>query len=232
MTLRLRGIRNSKISQLLPAANPAPSPGLRYSAFMPRPALSRPALWTVVLAAGASRRLGEPKQLLRMRGRPLLLHAVHAAHAVTGPRIVVVLGAHALRLRAMLARQRTGVQVAYNRDWAAGMAGSMRRGLAALPRGAQAALLMLSDQPHIRPRSLARLVRAWRRHPGRAAAAFYLGAAGAPAILPRSAFSRARALSGDTGARALLRGANGAPTLVAMPEAAFDIDTPADRGRL
>jgi molybdenum cofactor cytidylyltransferase len=217
---------------MLHAAKPMQARRLGYSARMGTPETPSRALWTILLAAGGSRRLGEPKQLLRLHGKPLLLHAVQVARAVTGSRIVIVLGAHAPRLRAMLARQRRDVRIAYNRDWATGMASSMRCGLAFLPHGARAALLMLSDQPRIRPRALRRLARAWIRRPGRAAAAYYLGAPGVPAILPRRMFRRARALSGDTGARALLRADAGTLSLLKMPEAAVDIDTPADRRRL
>jgi molybdenum cofactor cytidylyltransferase len=208
--------------------------GLSYSAAMRRIRGHDRALWSVLLAAGASRRLGEPKQLLRRQGRPLLLRTVEAATRITGSRVVVVLGAHAGRLRCILARQRLGVHVIYNPDWESGMASSIQCGIAALPVTARAALLLLSDQPRVGTRSLRRLARVWRRRPALAVAARYLGMTGAPAILPRSYFKSVRDLRGDVGARALLRsrGAAAVTVSVDMPEAGFDIDTPADRARL
>jgi molybdenum cofactor cytidylyltransferase len=101
-----------------------------------------------------------------------------------------------------------------------------------LPARARAVLLLLSDQPDVDVASLRRLVRAWRRRPGHAAAAVYEGKLGAPAILPRPMWARARGLTGDVGARALLRGAGAGITKVTLPEAAFDIDTEKDRARL
>src|SRR5690606_35256587 len=88
-----------------------------------------------------------------------------------------------------------------------------------------------TDQPHVSRRALRRLIRAWRSRPGVPAAALYKGRAGVPAIVPRRFLRRLRRLQGDVGARALLRG-NASVTLVAMPEAAFDVDTEEDAGRL
>jgi molybdenum cofactor cytidylyltransferase len=191
-------------------------------------------LWSVILAAGASRRLGEPKQMLRLRGKPLLLHAADRAARTTGQRVVVVLGAHALRLRATLAGCRPRPRVVYNGDWPSGMASSLRRGIAALPPSARGALLLLTDQPRVSERSLQRLAAAWRARPQRAAAAYYEGRAGTPAILPRRAFKAARKLHGDVGARRLLRSRSNphASRYLRMPEAAWDIDTVADRRSL
>src|SRR5881394_2835168 len=158
----------------------------------------------VLLAAGGSSRLGRPKQLVRRGPRPLLLHALDAARGAPFPDedVVVVLGAEALRLRALLRRHAPRVRIAANARWATGHAGSLHR-----------------------------LVAAWRRRPAFPAAAHYSGRAGVPAVLPRRAWRSLRALDGDAGARALLRGA-GAITRVAMPEAELDVDTPADIARL
>ena len=187
----------------------------------------------VLLAAGGSSRLGRPKQLVRRGPRPLLLHALDAARGAPFPDedVVVVLGAEALRLRALLRRHAPRVRIAANARWATGLASSLRAGLSALPRGAAAALVLLVDQPNVDAGALHRLVAAWRRRPAVPAAAHYSGRAGVPAVLPRRAWRSLRALDGDAGARALLRGA-GAITRVAMPEAELDVDTPADVARL
>lgn len=176
--------------------------------------------------------MGRPKQLVRYRGRPLLLHAVAAARsALPFAPLIVVVGAHALRMRAALRHADARALVVGNPHWREGMSSSLRAGIAAVPRGARAALVMLVDQPHIDAGSLERLLRAWRRRPNSPAAARYAGRAGAPAILPRRGFRALASLDGDSGARALLRG-SGTPTLVDMPEAAFDVDTAADLAAL
>lgn len=191
-----------------------------------------PRLACVVLAAGGSSRLGRPKQLLRRYGKPLLVASIEAALAVRCEPVTVVLGAEALRLRAMLARRRLGIRIVYNAAWREGLASSVRAALASRPHVDGATLFLVTDQPHVDRRALARLVRAWRRRPRGPVAASYGAGASVPAIVPNRLLGAARGLSGDTGLRALLReGAHPARTLE-MPEAEFDVDTPEDLARL
>jgi len=181
-----------------------------------------------LLAAGGSRRLGAAKQLVRYRTRPLLAHALAAARgALPQAPLIVVVGSEALRLKLVVRRARCGARIVANPRWREGMATSLRTGLAAVPRTARAALVLLTDQPHVDAAALARLLGAWRRRPGVPAAARYDERVGVPAVLPRRRWSALKELTGDQGARALLRGAPSI-TLVEMPEAALDIDTPAD----
>ena len=149
-------------------------------------------LWSVVLAAGGSSRLGSPKQLLTIRGRRLLSRAIDSAEAVTPGRVVVVGGADALRIRLLIRRHHPGTHSVDNSHWAEGMAGSLQAGLAVLPARATAALLLLSDQPAVGEASLRRLIRAWWSRPGKAAAAAYGSVVGVPAILPRALWKEAR----------------------------------------
>jgi len=182
----------------------------------------------ILLAAGGSRRLGAAKQLIRYRTRPLLAHALSAARgALPRAPLIVVVGSEALRLTLLLRRARCGARIVANPRWREGMATSLRSGLAAAPRTARAALVLVVDQPLVDAAAIARLVAAWRRHPGVPAAARYDERVGVPAVLPRRSWSALKKLTGDQGARALLRGAPSI-TLVEMPEAALDIDTPAD----
>jgi CTP:molybdopterin cytidylyltransferase MocA len=187
-----------------------------------------PALACVLLAAGGSRRLGHPKQLLRRQGRPLLLHAMDAARAAApGAPLIVVLGAHSMRLRLVVRRESPSTIVVTNPRWETGLASSLQAALDKVPRGTRAMLVQLVDQPRVDADALRRLLNAWRRRPHTAAAARYDNRAGVPAVLPRGSWRSVRALRGDSGARALLRGAQ-ALTLVDMPEAAVDLDTPED----
>jgi CTP:molybdopterin cytidylyltransferase MocA len=195
-------------------------------------ARGRSKLACIVLAAGGSSRLGAPKQLARRRVRPLILNAIAAARDALGDaEIVVVLGAQALRIRALLRRHAPGARTALNPRWSSGLASSLRAGLRAAPRDAPAVLVILVDQPDVDAGALRRLVAAWRRHPAVPAAAAYAQRAGVPAIFPRRSWTALQALHGDEGARAVLRGA-AALTLVPMPEAEFDVDTREDLERL
>jgi CTP:molybdopterin cytidylyltransferase MocA len=187
-----------------------------------------PALACVLLAAGGSRRLGHPKQLLRRRSRPLLLHAIDAARgAAPDAPLIVVLGAHRMRLRLVVRRTAPTAFVVANPRWAEGLASSLQAALEKVPQGTRAILVQLVDQPRVDADALRRLLNAWRRRPGIPAAARYDNRAGVPAVLPRSSWRAVRALRGDSGARALLRDAR-ALTLVDMPQAAVDLDTPED----
>ncbi len=187
----------------------------------------------MILAAGGSRRLGQPKQLLKLRGEALLCRALHLAHGLTPGRVVVVVGAQRLRIRLFLRRwpgPRT--RVVDNARWRNGMASSLQRGLGALPARCRAALLLLVDQPGLQHHSLEQLTQRWRQHPRHLIAAYYNGRPGVPAIVPRRYWSELKTLSGDRGARALLRARRAELIAVPMPEAAWDIDRPADLARL
>lgn len=185
-------------------------------------------LWIIILAAGESRRLGSPKQLLRMRGRSLLSLALLRAETLGHGRVIVVLGAGARRLRAHIRRGRQPAKIVYNPDWTRGMGSSLAAGIRALPRTADAALILLCDQPLVDIRALARLCTADIRRSA-ICASRYADRLGVPAIFPRRLFPLLSRLDSDKGARELLNHGSGYRIVaVDMPEAAFDIDTPAD----
>lgn len=185
----------------------------------------------VVLAAGGSSRLGQPKQLLRVSGATLLERTVDAllADARIWP-VVVVLGASGPEVRAAVARR--PVLFAENAAWAEGMASSLRTGLGTLrqfSRGVNAALFALCDQPAFDVQVVRQLVDAYTRNPTGAVAAVYDGHAGAPAILSRDMFPALEQLTGDQGARKLL--AQLPPSALKtldLPQLAIDVDTPED----
>lgn len=187
-----------------------------------------PRLAGLVLAAGAATRFGGPKQLAQVGGVSLIERAAALALGCCDAGVVVVTGAHAGAVEAAVCH--LPVVLARNDAWPDGLAGSLRRGLDALPRTADACLVMLCDQPEIAAADLSRLVAAWRGAPGQMAAAYYGGAPGVPAVFPRSAWPQLAQLHGDRGARGVLAGA-ALLTTVAMPAAALDIDTRADLGR-
>ena len=183
----------------------------------------------VILAAGASTRMGTPKQLLVLDGKPLIVRAVEAALASAAWPIVVVLGAHAERIRPVLAR--LPVLITENPAWSEGMAASIRAGVTTLrqfSRALDAALIALCDQPAFSADTIAQLV-ATQRASGRSiVAARYGGRHGAPALFLREHFPTLTALTGEEGARALLNGEPGQVAPVDLPELALDLDTPED----
>lgn len=178
----------------------------------------------IVLAAGASLRLGRPKQLLQVKGEPLVRRIVKAALRSRADLVVVVLGAYHDAVGSALAD--LPVTLAFNGAWAEGMAGSLQTGLAALPPGTEAALFLTCDQPAVDARILNRILRAAEEDPLARVACAYGDAVGIPALFGRGWFPRFRELSGDRGAKALLQGDG----VVEIPWApgAHDLDTPED----
>ena len=179
-------------------------------------------LWAIVLAAGESRRLGRPKQLVRWRNDTLIGHSVRNAQTLCGERVRVVLGAYAPAIEAALAGAAPALVM--NAQWQEGIASSLRMGVAALPSGCEAALLLTCDQPRVPLGALEALVQRWRDVPDCAVASAYAGTVGIPAILPARAFGALLQLSGDRGARAVLTAERERLETVPVPEAAFDVD--------
>ncbi|MBO9661652.1 nucleotidyltransferase family protein [Dokdonella sp.] len=178
----------------------------------------------ILLAAGASRRLGRAKQLIEIDGEPLLRRAARALLATVPLDCVVVLGHGAERLHAALDGLPLRSVVAA--DHASGMSTSLRAGVAALDTRCDGALIALTDQPALRSDHLLALCEAWRAQPRRAAASAYADVLGVPALLPRAWFDDLMRLRGDVGARELLRARD--VVAVEAPSLAHDLDTSID----
>lgn len=178
----------------------------------------------LILAAGASTRLGQPKQLAKLGGRPALHRVIMNATQVAGHDVTVVLGAHAKDMTYLL--NRTPASWIVNREWELGLSSSIRAGLMSLPPGCAAVLILLGDQIGVSAEDLRRLVDAWKGSEGSIAASVYDRHVGVPAIFPHAVFSELAELRGDQGARAILERNRDRLIRVQMPSAAIDLDTP------
>ena len=190
-------------------------------------------LGCVILAAGASARMGTPKQLLPVGGRPLIVRAAEAALASGVWPVVVVLGANADQIRPVLVR--LPVLTVENPAWPEGMASSIRVGIAALSqlsRSLEGAVVALCDQPAFSAGTIAQLIAAQRETGRGIAAARYGGRQGAPALFLRAHFPALVALTGEEGARTLLNDDLATVAAVDLPDLAVDLDTPADYAAL
>lgn len=183
----------------------------------------------VLLAAGESRRMGQPKQLLPIHGRPLIVHMVTAARGCPVDPVVVVTGAHAEAVHAVLAPH--PVAVVHNPDWPAGPGSSLRAGLQWLVGHApqcQAALIVLGDQPNFDAAAAHTLLRAWESS-GRPAAATRWGERlGPPAVFARAVWADLLASGSAHGARRYLTAHPERVAACDLPHLTVDLDTPAD----
>jgi molybdenum cofactor cytidylyltransferase len=181
-------------------------------------------LQIVVLAAGFSSRLGQPKALARVHGASLLGRALQTAQGLGAAALIAVIPPNAAQYRIMA----RGMKVlwAANPRRAEGLSSSVRRGILAA-RYASAILLIPADLVNLKHRDLARLVRRWQSAPRRVIAR-RAGRGGAiPVILPRWLYPRALKVVGDIGLRELIEQlAPEQRVLVELGSAAQDVDTP------
>ncbi|WP_212523199.1 nucleotidyltransferase family protein [Actibacterium sp. MT2.3-13A] len=182
----------------------------------------------LLLAAGASSRMrGRDKLLEPVEGRPLLRRQAEAALA-TGARVYVTLPPGAEARRAAL--EGLAVEVVEVADAAAGMAASFRAGIAALPAGCRAALVVLADMPELGAEDFRRFFNAFRDDPE---APILRGAGpdgqpGHPVLFPQRLFAELARLHGDQGARTVLQAHRDEIRPIPLPgqRALTDLDTP------
>jgi len=187
------------------------------------------AIGAIILAAGGSSRLGEPKQFLMYRGETLVRRAVHAAGGGGCAPVVVVAGAECGRIALELAE--FDVCVAHHEQWRQGIGSSIRfgveRALSAAP-ALDALLMMVCDQP-LATAGLVKTLVAARAETGKPiVACAYSGALGVPVLFDRALFPRLASLPDARGAKQLISESPGRVAGVAFREGAIDIDTPSD----
>jgi CTP:molybdopterin cytidylyltransferase MocA len=173
----------------------------------------------VILAAGASTRFGSPKQLARV-GEGTMLQAVVAIAREAGLRPIIAVVPSGLDLPADVVTVR-------NDQAARGMSRSLQLGIAAVPPSAEAAVVLLGDQPSLPVASVRAIVAARGTHPIVAASARG-GLLQPPVLIERSAFGLMPELSGDIGLREIVRGRPGLVRRVSLEAVPPDVDTPAD----
>lgn len=174
----------------------------------------------IVLAAGSSRRLGEPKQLIRLGGETLIERTVRVCREAGCVPVVVVLGSASAAIQEQCCLK--DAVVVTNDDWNEGMGSSLRTGVNALDRGADGCVIATCDMPAVTSNHLRQLMRS-----GEVTSSEYAGRRGVPAYFPASSFTALKQLSGDTGARDLLKDACTVP----LPGGELDVDTLQDLKR-
>jgi molybdenum cofactor cytidylyltransferase len=187
----------------------------------------------VILAAGASTRMGRPKQLLQFGGEAMLRRAASIAIEAGCRPVVVVTGANAAASRKAL--RGLDVQEAENQQWESGISSSVRVGIEAVvtvnPQAA-AVVLMLCDQPFVTREIITQLVAAHRETGRSIVASHYGGSYGVPALFGKAHFAELTTLKGAAGAKQVIQKHLPKVYLLPFPEGEIDIDTPDDLARL
>lgn len=186
----------------------------------------------VILAAGSSSRLGRPKQLLPLGDRPVLAHTLAHAVAAALDGLIVVLGHEAAAIRAQI--DFGAARVVLNDAYREGQSTSLRIGLEALPPDTAAALFILGDQPLIGPAVLDALLAAYRETAAPIVMPTYDGQRGNPVVIARALFPALAAITGDQGARGVIRAhaAEVREVPIPGPPPTDDLDTEEDYERL
>jgi CTP:molybdopterin cytidylyltransferase MocA len=195
---------------------------------------SSPKLLVAVLAAGASRRLGRPKQLVEIDGEPLVRRQCRIAVEANVGDVVVILGCHA-RDCATAVGPSTGASVRLNEHWEEGLASSIREAVhTAIDTGASGLMLVHGDQYALTAEDLRALHAAWLGTGGtKACRSWREDYLGPPVILPARCFDAAIRLRGDDGARGVLQALGRDETIqVHLPNAVYDLDEPSQLDQL
>ena len=204
---------------------------VRDGAFSARQNNSVARIAGVVLAAGGSRRMGRPKQLLEHEGVSLLRRTALTAVESTLDPLVVVLGSNSGLFVDEI--DDLALQIVVNNQWETGLGGSIRTGVDAIAAMEfDAVVILLSDQPFVTSTVIRRLIEAYRSSNAPIVASRYSNALGVPALFDRTLLSSLAGIPGDRGAKDLMASAGDAVFGVDFPEAALDVDTPEDYERL
>ena len=187
----------------------------------------------VILAAGSSSRMGRPKQTLQFQGESLIRRAALAALGAGCSPVVVVTGANAELMRSEL--EGLDVREVLNSLWETGMASSIRvgvEGLVAAAADADAAVVMLCDQPHVTANVISDIIAAHRTTGKAIVASTYGGSFGVPALFSREFFAELEQLEGAAGAKQVIHRHASLAHFLAFPSGEVDVDTPDDFSRL
>jgi molybdenum cofactor cytidylyltransferase len=178
----------------------------------------------LVLAAGTASRLGVLKQLLPWRGTTLLEWFVRQAENSPLDEVIVVVGHESAAVRHKVCFERARIVEAP--DFHEGCSASIRAGLEVVSPNAEAAVLILGDQPGIQSGALAAVIEGWRNIQSSVVRISYRGQSGHPVLLSKTIFAEIRELHGDKGVWRLLEAH---PEWVHEME--MDLSPPADINR-
>ncbi|AVR46830.1 nucleotidyltransferase family protein [Christiangramia fulva] len=182
----------------------------------------------VILAAGASSRLGYPKQLVEFEGKKLLQKMIDLADDFSFDSKVLVLGANANEIKKEIDSK--NFSIAINGEWNQGMSSSIIKGITSSEELEKLdhLLILLSDQPFVNREKIEQLIRLQIENKSEATFSEYEGDIGVPAIFSRSVFQKLKELKGDHGAKKLIYNDKIEFQTIKFEKGNFDVDTKED----
>lgn len=183
----------------------------------------------ILLAAGASRRMGTPKQLLKIGKDTLIERAISIAKQIDNSQTVVVLGANADKIKPIIESDKT-IDITINEDWQKGMGTTLQTGIQFLLKktpALEAVIISVCDQPHLNKIILQQLITEFKKTKGEIIAAAYANIKGVPALFSKTLFPKLLTLNEDEGARKIIKNHEGKVLTIDFPKGEIDLDTPA-----
>jgi molybdenum cofactor cytidylyltransferase len=187
----------------------------------------------VIIAAGESKRLGSPKQLLLLDKDTMLNRLIKMVQKAVDFPIYLVLGANAKKIKAQLPI--TNLNIVENNEWQEGMGSSIRIGVQAVIDSANkhdGVLILVCDQPYLSETAVKDLISLQDNKKSAITASFYANIAGTPALFHQSVFSDLLALKGDQGAKRIIQERDQELAKLQFEKGVLDIDTPEDYQQL
>ncbi len=182
----------------------------------------------IILAAGVSRRMGTPKQLLKVGKETLLEKAIGVAQKLDNKEILVVLGANAEKIQSAL-DDKNDMTIIINEEWQKGMGTTLRKGVNYFLEQKElykALIVMVCDQPYLTTKKLEELIELHKKTKAAIIATEYEGIKGVPALFSSKLFSKLATLNEDEGARKIIKRYKGVVKTVDFPKGKYDLDTP------
>ena len=187
----------------------------------------------VILAAGNSSRLGEPKQLLQFKNKSLIRHVTDAAMDAIGSPVIIVSGSNDKQIADELTS--LSVHLAHNSNWQEGMASSIRIGvneLVKLNSATKGVILAVSDQPFVTSQLFRDLIEKAESNENSIIACSYEDTLGTPVLFSEKYFDSLLTLNGTEGAKKLLKRFANDVVSIPFPKGGVDIDTKEDYQKL
>jgi molybdenum cofactor cytidylyltransferase len=200
---------------------------------LPKQSVGMDEIAVLILAAGPSSRLGQPKQQLLIDGLPLLVRTVATALESNIGKVYVVIGYDDETHRKLMNEQ--SVEIILNREWKKGMGSSLRAGLnfiLAQNKSLKGILVMVCDQPLLKYTHLQQLARTFNQTKSDIVASYYAGTAGVPALFSQALFHELQRIADTEGAKKIIQHNLHKATTIPFEGGAVDIDTPEDFERL